>query len=101
VCVRFDKLEDLVTVISNVDQFAIKDWDMRRVSDRWHQVERVENGEREHTYSKAVANEHERRARQPQSTVNDSVPVRAAPGRPSRAIRPIWSSNTASAKSSH
>jgi hypothetical protein len=97
-----DKLEDLVTegrMISNVDQLAIKDWDMRRVSDEWHQVKRAGNGEREqHTYS---TNEHERRARQPQSTVDDSVPIRSAPGRPSRGTRPIWSSNTASAKSSH
>ena len=51
-CVRFDKLEDLVTegrMISNVDQFAIKDWHTRRVSDRWHQVERGgKRGKRAH-----------------------------------------------------
>jgi hypothetical protein len=45
-----DKLEELVTegrMISNVDQCAIKDWDVRRVSDGWHGVEWARNGERE------------------------------------------------------
>jgi hypothetical protein len=39
-------------MISNVDQCAIKDWDVRRVSDGWHRVEeRAGNGEREQTYT--------------------------------------------------
>jgi len=44
-----DKLEELVTegcIISDVDQCAIKDWDMIRVSDEWHRG----NGERKQTH---------------------------------------------------
>ena len=49
-----DKLEELVTegrMISNVDRYAIKDWDVRRVSDGWHGVKRAGNGEREQTHT--------------------------------------------------
>ena len=49
-----DKLEELVTegrMISNVDQCAIKDWDVRRVSDGWHGVKRAGNGERGQTHT--------------------------------------------------
>jgi hypothetical protein len=45
-----DKLEELVTeglMISDVDQCAIKGWQVRRVSDGWHRVERAGNGEGE------------------------------------------------------
>jgi hypothetical protein len=51
---KVDKLEELVTegrMISNVDQRAIKDWDVRRVSDGWHRVKRAGNGEREQTHT--------------------------------------------------
>jgi hypothetical protein len=47
-------LEELVTegrMISNVDQCAIKDWDVRRVSDGWHGVKRAGNGERGQTHT--------------------------------------------------
>ena len=49
-----DKLEELVTegrMISNVDQCAIKDWDVRRVSMERHRVERAGNGKREQTHT--------------------------------------------------
>ena len=49
-----DKLEELVTegcMISNVDQCAIKVWDVRHVSDEWHGVEGAGNGERKQTHT--------------------------------------------------
>jgi hypothetical protein len=51
-------------MISNVDQCAINDWDVIRVSDGWHRVKWAGYGEREQTHT----NEHERRARQPPLT---------------------------------
>jgi hypothetical protein len=68
-------------IISNVDQSAIKDWDMRRVGDELYLAERAGKWEGENTYTKAVANEHERRARQPESSspVDDCVPRSVGP----------------------
>jgi hypothetical protein len=71
--------------ISNVDQSAIKDWDLRRVRD---EVERAGNGEGEREDSHQDS-EHERRARQPletDETRRDEPPtmqMRSPSGRPS------------------
>ena len=59
------------------------------MSDRWHLVKRAgKRGKSSKLTPEAVANEHERRARQPQQDPSTTAfPVRAAPpGRPSRAI---------------
>ena len=50
-----------------------------------------ETGKENRLTPKAVANEHERRARQPLKAVDDTVPLRPDSGRPTRAIRPICS----------
>jgi hypothetical protein len=71
-------------MISNVDQSAIKDWDMRRVVDELYLAEGAGKREGEKTYTKAVANEHERRARQPVELSRRRL--RSPLGRPS--VRP-------------